>query len=404
MNKERWLLCRYGGMGDALFLTAVAHQLAKRYIVDVATRDTTAPLLLNNPDIDTVYPVKRFGPPPAQRNPKNGHPVDLVNIDGGWVTVEALYERYKTDHAFRKYNVTNYRFVIESNTVHPDLGPSQNSDFINTYDTHLSWAGIDPERVPPIEKRPYYYVTDEERKWAEGVFDNFRKPVVMVQTFASSPARTYYRLSELITALGKEAGTLLVWYGNGWQVGKSPVTLPNNIEPIRASAALIEQADILVSADTCVSHLAEALDTMHLTYYSTVPAWSRSMYYQNEITVNSEVRYRGRICKCCAISRDCARRIREAWDSLTEKERALLHWLKPEHRQRLGLTHLPPPVPGPPPHERFGTSPQGFETQVQAAAQKYDGGRQLEAYCIESLDLVPHALAALRTVEVDNEN
>lgn len=399
-KKERWLLCRYGGMGDALFLTAVAHQLAKHYIVDVATRDTTVPLLQHNPDIDTIYPVERFGPPPMQVNKKNGHPVDLVLVDGGWITVEALYERYKTDHAFRKYNATNYRFVIESNTLHPDLGMSQNSDFINTYDTHLSWAGIDPEKIAPMEKRPFYYTTEKERKWAKSIFANFRKPVVMVQTFASSPARTYFRLSELVTKLTPEVGTLMVWYGDGWRVGNSPVKPPEDIPLIRASAALIELADLLISADTCVSHLAEALDTQHVTYYSTVPAFTRSMYYINEITVDAEVRYQNRVCKCAAIARDCARRQREAWLALNEKERALLTWLKPEHKQRLGLTWLPDPVAGPPPHERFGTSPQGFETAVQAAATKYDGDRQQEAYCIQSLDLVPISLAAIRTLEV----
>ena len=401
-DKPRYLLTRFGGKGDALFLTAVAHQLAKHYTVDVAVNESAISLLENNPDIDTLYPTRRMGPPPMQKNVKNGHPMDMVLIDGDWVSVESLYSRYKTEDAVRPLNVTNYRFVIESNSMHPDICGSMNSNYINTYDQHLGWAGVDPNKIPDAEKRPYYYTTAEERKWADSVFENLKRPIVMVQTFASSPARTYFRLSELVNKLTPQVGTLLVWYANHWQIGNGGLPAPEGIDPMRATAAMIEKADLLISADTCVSHLAEAMNTQHVTYYSTVPAWCRSKYYSNEITVDAEVKYMGNICKCSIIARDCPRRQKEAWDNLTERERSLIRWLKPEHKERLGLTWVPAPDPGPPGHERFGTSPQGFDTAVQAAATKYDGDRQQEAYCIQSLDLLPVSLAAIKSLEVDN--
>ena len=171
---------------------------------------------------------------------------------------------------------------------------------------------------------------------------------------------------------------------------------------MRATAAMIQKSDLLISADTCVSHLAEALDCQHVTYYSTVPAWCRSKYYSNEITVDVGVKYKGYTCKCSIIARDCPRRQKESWMALTERERALLRWLSPEHKKTYGLEWVPNPEMGAPGHERFGTSPQGFETAVQAAAVKYDSDRQQEAYCIQSLDLVPVSLATIKTLEVDN--
>jgi len=192
-----------------------------------------------------------------------------------------------------------------------------------------------------------------------------------------------------------------VWYANHWQIGNGGLPAPEGIDPMRATAAMIEKADLLISADTCVSHLAEALNTQHVTYYSTVPAWCRSKYYSNEITVDAEVKYMNTVCKCSIIARDCPRRQQEAWESLTERERGLIRWLKPEHKERLGLNHIPAPDPGLPGHERFGTSPQGFDTAVQAAATKYDGDRQQEAYCIQSLDLLPVSLATIKTLEVE---
>ena len=210
----------------------------------------------------------------------------------------------------------------------------------------------------------------------------------MVQTFASSPARTYYRLSPLVEWLTANVGTALVWYGDHWQIGRSTLTLPADMDGMRATAALIEQVHLLVSADTCVSHLAEALQTRHLTYYNTVPAWTRSAYYEYEDTVDCEVRFDSRVCKCAIIGRDCMRRTRDAMDALTDQERSLLRWLLPEHKQRLGLTMVPGPDPGPPPHERYKTSPQGFDAMAQAAAVHYDSMRQQEAYCVASLDLL----------------
>jgi ADP-heptose:LPS heptosyltransferase len=401
-TKPRYLLTRYGGKGDALFLTAVAHQLAKNYIVDIAINEPAVSLLENNPDIDTIYPTRRFGFPPMSKSTKNGHPMDMVYVDGAWICVESLYERYKSDSAFRPFNVTNYRFVIESNSLHPDIDRSQNSNYINTYDQHLGWAGIDPEKIPPIEKRPYYWTTDDERKWATDLYSNLPKPVVMIQAFASSPARTYFRLSELVEKLSAQVGTLIVWYADHWQIGRAGIALPDNIDPMRATAAMIEQADLLISADTCVSHLSEALNTQHVTYYSTVPAWCRSKYYTNEITVDAEVRYCNQVCKCSIIARDCPRRQKESFEALTKRERELLKWLKPEIKQGMELTWVPSPDPGKPGHERFGTSPQGFDTAVQAAATKYDSGRQKEAFCIESINLLPISLATIKVLEVDD--
>jgi len=394
----KYLLTRFGGKGDALFLTAVAHQLKRRgYEVHVAINEPCVPLLQNNPDIAHIYPTVRTDLPPMQVN-KNGHPVDLVSVDGASITVEALYERFPGT-GLRQYNAANYRYVIESNSAHPWLHPTQNSDYTNTYDMHMGWAGIDPQAVTPNEKRPYYWTTAEERAWAKSVLGKARKPVIMVQTFASSPARTYYRLSEMVEWLNKNAGTVLVWYGDHWILGRSPLSLPKGMDGMRATAALIEQADLLVSADTCVSHLAEALQTRHLTYYSTVPAWTRSAYYEYETTVDCSVQYDNRICKCAIIGRDCPRRVRDAMDSLTDREKSLLRWLKPEHKQRLNLQHVPGPEQGPPPHERYGTSPQGFDTMAQAAATRYDGLRQQEAYCIASLDLLAHVKGAVSSLK-----
>jgi len=382
---KRFLLVRYGGLGDAMFMTAVAKELHSRgYLVDIACRADGVPLLENNPDINKIFPTQRFGIMPHI----SGKPVNLVKFGDVWIPDIGLYEQYPSSIPGRNFNVADYFRVIENCTLHPEIATTQQSDYINTYDQHLIWAGIDPNRV--ADKSPRYYITDDERQWAAKVTNNWGK-YVLIQTYASSPARSYVHVTDLIQAAEEAGYTAVHWDGYKWIVDDYPLAMPKGINSMRATAALIETADLLISADTCVSHIAEALGTKHLTFYTTVPAWTRSQYYKHEITIDTSkpVLEDGQPCKCCVIGRDCQTRQEEARKKMTKKEQQLLRLVPPHIAQRMGLGWLPPlDLKGKQPEEFFkAASRQGLKSQVDAAATKWESLRQLPAYCIDSLDL-----------------
>ena len=168
-----------------MFLTCVARALNRRgWLVDVAIDERSAPLLANNSDISRIRPLRRFGP--MQMYPECNHPIDLVEDDGAWVPVKAIYQQYATQDPARPLAVANYYGVTENCTLHPDITMTQISDFQNVYNEHLGWAGIAPSPVP--HRRPVYSVTDKERAWAAGL--ELKNPVVLLPTYATSPAGT----------------------------------------------------------------------------------------------------------------------------------------------------------------------------------------------------------------------
>lgn len=387
MKTKRFLLVRYGGQGDALFLTPVARWLFNHgYKVDVAISAQTAPLLYNNPHIDRIFESARFSPMSAV---DADTPANLVKVGGAWIPDVALFERYPSDIPGRQYDVMDGFRSIESCSIHPMICVTQASDYVNAYDQLLNWSGIDSTRVTPEEKLPIYCVTKEERKWAKRVSKHWGK-FVMIQTLASSPARSYMKTSELVNICISAGRQALFWTGDHWIMDGTPIQFSKDFNPMRCTAALIEQADLLISSDTCVSHLAEALKTQHLTFYTTVPAWTRSRDYVSEVTVDSEVHLgvNGEPCKCCVIGRDCIRRSLESRDMLSDKERELLGLIPPEERNRMGLGFVKPiDLHGKRPEEYFAVaSPQGLRVMVEATVAKWESQRQLPAYCVQNIE------------------
>ena len=311
-----------------------------------------------------------------------------MNIDGGWIPDVSLYEDFPSEIPGRQYNVADYFRVIESCSIHPIISATQASDYVNTYDQHLAWAGIDPTRMMADERRPVYVVSKDEGRWAKRVSKHWGK-FVMIQSLASSPARSYLGISQL-EKIAKDAGRQVLWWnGNKWMMDGTPIPFPKDLNPMRATAALIQRAALLVSADTCVSHIAEAVGTKHLTWYTTVPAWTRSRDYVNEITIDSEVKLdsNGEPCKCCVIGRDCIRRQIEAREVLSDRDKELIGVMPDNVRQQQGLGFIPrTDTGGKHPIEYFNAaSNDGLKAQVDAAVTKWESQRQLPAYCVDNL-------------------
>ena len=146
-NKESVLVMRFGGMGDILFTTPVIRELARDYLVDVATNENSLPLLENNPYINKAWSQEREGPISSI---DGKYPVDLSDKGDYLLPTIGLYGEYTSKLSSHKeaplypINAVNYFRVIENCSFHEVLWPTQASDFINTYDSHFSWAHIDP--------------------------------------------------------------------------------------------------------------------------------------------------------------------------------------------------------------------------------------------------------------------
>ncbi|MCK4521164.1 MAG: glycosyltransferase family 9 protein [Nanoarchaeota archaeon] len=391
---EKFLLLRHGGMGDNMFLTPIARRLTKLgYTVDVSTTKKTAPLFENNPDFNKIFRCERFG---AIKALEDGKPANLfLSEDGVWLPDLALYRHYKpaTVRPWRPYNVANYFKSIEGCSLHPELSRTQISNYSNIYDNNFAWAGLDPSRIPDDEKRPVYFVARNERKWAKSILSKLSSPPILLQTFSSSPAKSFSPVS-LHSWLKEKGEHILCWdpAQELFTLDGMPLEFPDDIPSIRCTAALVEMSQFCITADTCVAHLAEALNIPHITFYTIVPAWTISKYYKYEITVDSTAQLDGQPCKCYQIIRDCPRKAIEAKKRLPKRDAELLAMVPGNHPVRRELDLPPATLPegcnGDPMSYFKVSSPAGLESLIDAAVRSYNSALMETAYCLESIDLL----------------
>lgn len=322
------LLIRLGGLGDVLVLTPVAIELKKRgYEVD---------LCAGSPTCDVVKLLSNTG---LFRKiiPQNKHftGLDIYKIDEAtWAGTELLKSGYDL--------VVDYKFSIELNSHYRQLSNSpgkewflsQNSNYMNWCDVMLAWAGIDPTTVADDDKIPVYKPEESELEWAKKTIRSVAgETVISMQTNASSLVRTWYnaeRLPKLVREQFSQRKVSVVFFdGQTWNMLRGeysfPIRLPEGIDPIRASSAIVACSDVFIGADSGFSHIAEAVGVPSITIYTTVPAWTRIKYYKHAKSIEPiGDTFAGVQCRpCFVLDRYCPRVREKALAELTEREKQI---------------------------------------------------------------------------------
>ena len=322
-KKEKFLFCRFGGIGDSLELTPVMAEVKRRHKgckVHFAVRAEVAELFEHNKLIDKVLPVKRM--PPSN--------LDCVHRDNGWVSLECIKGNYT--------QVYDFKYSVELNSPWQQLAPrdgpwrlSMNSNFSHWLELSFGWANIDwrgvLERGGEEAFLPGYATTDEERKWAKERIPDKDGPVIGIQLRASSLARTWYRAEELpktLRVLMPDARILFFDHDNlTWilseKVGSKRIEVGGE-NGLRRSAALVERMDLLISADSGFSHVAAALGTPTLTVYTTVPGWTREKYYPKSHAIQSKLS----CSPCFTLEGWCPKQQQRTLEALPAEEKRIL--------------------------------------------------------------------------------
>ena len=292
MKKKKYLLTRFGGIGDSAPIMVVAKQLKKLgHTVDIALREDDhgskqVELLTGTDCCDNAMTFKEIGPWKTR----------CVSHKFGWVDITNIYANYD--------EVIDYMHIIEYNDTCKSSfqnGPTdewkkhRNSNWTNWYDLHLAWANIDPTSVPDEEKRPQYTLSDEELKEVSRIKLKYsNSEVIVLNPNASSLARTWYQAKELIKPLLKKypGAGIFFWSPSKslWEVftteGVSEYQSPIK-SSLRASMCVVGAADVYVGADTGFTHIAEGLEIPHVAIYSSVPGWTRAQYYKHQTIIDN---------------------------------------------------------------------------------------------------------------------
>jgi len=365
----KWLLCRFGGIGDSMALTPVALNLRKKHSdisIDIAVRGSEIASLLSNIKIDgnklfnKVIPIQRMPDPVMGMN--------CVKTVGGFETLEKRKEKYDV--------VIDYINSIESNSMHGQYGErygawmeTQNSNYQNWIDIMLSWANIDPSTCE--EKGLIYQVEDSERKVAIESLKDMPRPLIGISMFASSRARSYLDVNPLMTEVLSEipTATLIVWDGASWVAIRDGGQIVIKEKPtMRESSALVEQFDCFVSADSGYSHIAEAMGVETVSIYSTVPAWTRNKYYKHSNDLQVEIE----CSPCFTLHEHCPVNRKRAMESLSAREREIL---------QLSNQNVPPQIAS----QKMATTPDKLIQEHQGIMQKIEGISSVVPDCIASV-------------------
>ena len=245
-NGDNIIIKRLGGAGDVIWTLPVARQLKKLYPdckITYWIAEHHFDLVKNNPYIDGVM----SNPTIKQLDPFN------------WIL--DYYE------SIERYN------------------PAENEE---AYDLHWKWAF---NEEPKDDLMGNIFLTETEIKDAENVFG---KNYIVVSMSSSNPKRTYFQMPIVIEKLIEEHNCNIIVTGQGsFNVPEKP-KIKNMINKLnlRELLAIINNAKLVIAADSGNIHFAGQLGVKTIGLYSTAHATTRTKYYKNLEYIQS--------CEWCA--------------------------------------------------------------------------------------------------------
>ncbi len=305
VTRKKALIIRVGGLGDILILSPIAKELDKRgFIVDCFFGSPTGQVFEFFQGLPYINDVKE-----VTRIPSG---VDCIKIDEDYISIEILKANYD--------EVYDYKFSIEDNRAglngQKGWRGSINSNYQNWIDLSLSWANIDPTKIKSEDKRPEISLHYKEQKvgelnkYSEWIQDetpikpkfnhadstyNRNHCVIGIQLQASTLIRTWYKAGELPLMIHEKYpdDIVLIFADKDWfalsKFGKRKLSIPDDYNRLMCSAALINEMNVFIAADSGMSHIAEALSIPTIGIYTTVPSWTRTKDYKFAHSIDATV-------------------------------------------------------------------------------------------------------------------
>lgn len=230
---QRILVVRDMGLGDVMLITPIVRALKSQgaSVVDVATRKDYQPLFDGNPYVSKTIPLQEGKPIPSQEYEAV---IDL-----------RLSVEQAENAGLHKNRVTAFGEAAGISLTAPE-------------DVHLD-----------------YYVRPEETEWAKSVVSPMRDgQMLAVFVWCSSTQNRNWsveRRQQMIMRLAAEGCKVVVLHYEQFDLGPA-LGLPDVISggakfSIRQCAALISIADFVVSPDTGLFHIAQAMDKPTVSYF-----------------------------------------------------------------------------------------------------------------------------------------
>jgi len=143
-------------------------------------------------------------------------------------------------------------------------------------------AGV---KVKDQNRRPIYIMTEEEKAWGKRYLEHLgiKHPIIALSTESTDPKRKWpaeNAIQFIVQAISQNFSVLhFTWH-------EEPSWIRPNYYHIhrwrlRAAATLLKQCDVLVSTDSALLHLGEALNIKTIGMFSKIPPECRIKYYKH---------------------------------------------------------------------------------------------------------------------------
>lgn len=239
---------RMGGYGDILFTTVIARELRKEFGENVEVNyfipEQFIPLLNYNPNIDGVYDYQTFW--------RGDFEIDLTDLE--WRVEQGEMQEHG--------HIQSARTEI-----------------------YLDILGLNKSNL-----KPDYFVTEEERAWAEEMWNKFIK----IKRAISKEKR-----EKRIACVHKGSNKLKCWphiqslVTKLWTEGYAVLSLDRNRKwSFRKAAALVATADLVISPDSGISNLAGTLDVPVVTIFSNRNGKNFSKMFKSMIPIQGHCPHR----------------------------------------------------------------------------------------------------------------
>lgn len=338
----KFLIIRFSSIGDIVLTTAVIRCLKLQYpdaVVHFITKDSYHSLLKGNPYIDKIYTIREnIGEVIAALKQENYD--HLIDLHKNLRSFQLIFSLRKPFHSFPKLNLQKFLICNLKINILPDI------HIVDRYFKAVEKLGIkndgkgldysipsdtDPwKKMPELPKSGYIalviggkHATKQlpQEKLLE-LCKNLRKPVVILGGPEDQESGEWL--------LEKLAETRIVH--SPWSIVDSPSSIDHSqelinqketpIDPppmdyrlstmdffstcghlsLNESAALLRDADFVITHDTGLMHIAAALKKNIVSIWgNTIPAFGMYPYLPKDFSGYSEIReVKGLSCRPCS--------------------------------------------------------------------------------------------------------
>lgn len=367
-GKKKYLLTRFGGIGDSAPVMVVAKHLKKQgNHVTLALREDDhgakqIDLLENTDCFDEALTFKEVGPWKSR----------CVKFKHGVIEVRGIYDQF--DEIIDFMNIVEHNDTCKSSFINKpedEWKKHRNSNYQNWYDMHLAWASIDPTSIPDEEKNPEYKLSETELKEVKKIKKGYSK-IIVINPHASSLARTWYQAEDMIPDLLKEYSNSAVYLWRpkqaryevfdeeGVREYQSPIK-----SSLRASMCVVGASDVYIGADTGFTHIAEGLQRPHIAIYSSVPAWTRAKYYKYQTSIDKGPH-------SFSLTLGDPARVQEGLEGLSEREKKLSKL----HQSGVSIQEAA---------KELNSTPEGVNLEMQSLKTKIESFERIQSKSISKV-------------------